>query len=658
MAAPAAHFSAPAAHFSAPAAHYSAPHFSAPAAHYSAPHFSAPAAHFSAPQARFGSPSTHFAAPSAHFGSPHMAEARPMREAERFGRQPGMGEHQSAHYPASMHIGEARPKASEMFKAQGNRAEHGQPAERGLAAEHGQPGEHGFPAGHGQAGERGLVGHPSEHENANHLYGMHGNEMRGNEMQANQPTHYAPITGSSPARLKEEHHEAMMQLSQGHGERPMAPNGAQRAGENFRHMATGAFAGGALGGLAAHQLASAEHGQAMQGERSRAGAPIEARRGEFGSKGTTGLRNVPPSPAYANPRMTGRKAMVNPTFSRNPAERLTYRHGVGLFPRGGDRRSGVPGIYDPGGYLRTPERAGTRINPGFIRDQITRMPNWRNAMALNQRNIVAQRNAWPWTLPQQATWWNPSTWGNGWGWNNGYGNPAAFDPYVYGNPYGYGSYGALDPYFGYPYGVYGPSNFWNAWDNYDDWNNWNGLYANAYPYYGGANPGIFGFLGDLFSGAPGVGLGSGNPNDWLNNLLYFSAYSINGNTYPTNYFAMNGYVPTPYVFNVATGQVWQPGVGYSDYLPEDYRAPITVAVQEVVPQFGAKGKIAGYQPQTFYNDAYWDDSAQSYGYYDYRKKFHWVTFPWLSSYAQVPGAVQPPAQNHIETQIRPVPPQL
>jgi hypothetical protein len=139
-----------------------------------------------------------------------------------------------------------------------------------------------------------------------------------------------------------------------------------------------------------------------------------------------------------------------------------------------------------------------------------------------------------------------------------------------------------------------------------------------------------GMLGGLLGEPQGVGLGSGSPNDWLANLLYSTGYSTGGNTYPANYFAMNGYVPTPYVFNVASGQFWQPGVGYSDSLPNNYQAPITVSAQEVVPSFDANGNIVGYQPQTFYNDAYWDNDAQSYGYYDYRKKFHWARFPGLS----------------------------
>jgi hypothetical protein len=179
--------------------------------------------------------------------------------------------------------------------------------------------------------------------------------------------------------------------------------------------------------------------------------------------------------------------------------------------------------------------------------------------------------------------------------------------------------------------MYGDSPYWNNWNNYDGWNNWNDDYANAQPFYGdNISLGPLSFLDNVFGGAINNGNGS---KDWLSNLLYFNGYSMAGNTYPANYFAMNGYTPTPFVFNVASGQFWQPGVGYADYLPTNYQAPITVSVQEVVPSFDQQQNIAEYQPQTFYYNAYWDPDANSFGYYDYRSKFHWVTFPWLASYS-------------------------
>ena len=275
------------------------------------------------------------------------------------------------------------------------------------------------------------------------------------------------------------------------------------------------------------------------------------------------------------------------------------------------------------------------INQGYAQQQLSALGNYQMAMANNGNNMVSNRGAWPWSLPQQPTWWNPFTWnngGNGW-WNNQANNAYLQNQYAenypygdnqYDNPYGYDPYSGMNPYAGYPDGG---NPYWNNWNNYTDWNNWNNQYANAEPFYGGNNnSGPLGMIGNLFGGGQ-------NANSWMSNLLYFSAYSIAGNNYPVNYFAMNGYAPTPYVFIVDSGQVWQPGVGYLDYLPNGYQEPITVALQEVVPSFAANGSIAGYQPQQFYYNAFWDADAQSYGYYDYRNKFHWLTFPGLATYS-------------------------
>jgi hypothetical protein len=277
------------------------------------------------------------------------------------------------------------------------------------------------------------------------------------------------------------------------------------------------------------------------------------------------------------------------------------------------------------------------------------MPNYQQAMALNGRNVMGNRGAWPWSLPQQSTWWNPFSWGNGWNngsnpdaafWQNQYANQLAFAQLqsLYGaNPWGYDPYAGINPYAGYPDDNDGDGYYWNGWNNYSDWNTWNNAYANAEPFYDGDginNSGPFGFLGNLFGGggSPSTGAGQAN-NNWMNNLLYFNAYSMGGNNYPVNYFAMNGYAPTPYVFIVDSGQFWQPGTGYYDTLPSGYQAPISVAVQEVVPSFAANGTIKGYQPQQFYYNAFWDTKAQTYGYYDYRSKFHWLTFPGLQTYS-------------------------
>lgn len=434
----------------------------------------------------------------------------------------------------------------------------------------------------------------------------------------------------------------MMQLRQGHGEQPEA--GQNHGMRNAGHVAAGVVAGAALTGLAAHQMAGHNNenhangahngannfaeengrGHATSAEGQSGRGQEHTGSGKVGTAGTRGVANVPPSPAYANPRRFVAQGS-KPTFRKTPDSSLSYRHGVTEFPRQGDKHKGIPGVYDPGGYLRTPQSAHTRINQEYAREQLSKLPNWQRDMEQNKHNWVSNRSAWPWHLPQQSVWGNssgaqqaPVVVNEGGGYN----------PYL-ANAYNSGQYGGLSPYFGYPYGANGSSNFWNNWNNFQGWNNWNNQYANSGPNYGGGDSGFMGFLGNMFGNPEGVGLGTGSPNDWLSNLLYSTGYSTGGNTYPANYFAMNGYVPTPYVFNVASGQFWQPGVGYSDYLPNDYQAPITVSAQEVVPSFDDAGNITGYQPQTFYNDAYWDNDAQSYGYYDYRKKFHWAKFPGL-----------------------------
>lgn len=139
----------------------------------------------------------------------------------------------------------------------------------------------------------------------------------------------------------------------------------------------------------------------------------------------------------------------------------------------------------------------------------------------------------------------------------------------------------------------------------------------------------FGMFGGLSNFWP---WGINNNLPWVPDLNYYNGYYWNNQNYACDYFASNGFCPTPYVFNVGLGQFWQPGVGYFDSLPYGYEAPITVAVQEIVPEYDQYGQIIGYQRQNFYYNAFWDSNAQCYGYYDYRQQFHWLTFPWLNSW--------------------------
>lgn len=538
---------------------------------------------------------------------------------------------------------------------QGISAAHGLPSGRSPAESHATlPTEarHAqFPSAqmsHGMRTENSFSSQGAQHfgvrASSNQPYQTNkGTQITG--MHPNSPPHVSPITQASSPRLQSEHQLAMLHLQEGHtNQQPLARNGRATPGR----VAAGVVGGAALTGLAAHQMAPQQmHGQpgeqrntasqhGMPGQQGVNGKHAIAA-GERGATGTTGIRNVPPPPGYANPRRVSAQRSSGMPYSNKPAGPLAYRAGVNLFPHSGDRHKGVPGIYDPGGYIRTPQRAGTRINRDYAHQQLAMMPNYQRDMSRNGRNMVSNRGAWPWQIPQQSTSWNPFGWWQSPNYGNGNGqfggNPNGYDnqysnPYGYANQYNSDPYDGINPYGGYPYGVYGNSAYWNDWNNYDDWDNWNNDYANADPFYGnGISLGVLNFLGSMFRG-PGVGVvQGGEANDWLANLLYFTGYSIAGNTYPVNYFAMNGYAPTPYLFSVASGQFWQPGVGYADYLPDNYQAPISVSVQEVVPSFDKRRNIVGYQPQTFYYNAYWDADARSFGYYDYRNKFHWVIFP-------------------------------
>jgi hypothetical protein len=286
---------------------------------------------------------------------------------------------------------------------------------------------------------------------------------------------------------------------------------------------------------------------------------------------------IPGPPSYANPRHSlapevGRALPMSPHAAPN----LTYGNGARDIPHIGDARSGRPGAIDPGGYIRNAHEASPNINPAYARQQLAYANNnYQQAAAFNARNIMGNRGAWPWHLPNysapwfggwQGNWnWEPN-WYSGGGWNPGWGN---------------------------------------------GWNN------------GG---GFFGFLSAL---SP---WGSNSELGWIPSLNYYNSYGWNGQNYPCDYYAANGFCPTPYVFNVGNGQFWRVGNGYTDYLPADYHAPITVAVQESVPNYSPDGQILGYQLQNFYYNAYWDPQAQNYGYYDYKQQFHWLTFPWNNAW--------------------------
>ena len=118
-------------------------------------------------------------------------------------------------------------------------------------------------------------------------------------------------------------------------------------------------------------------------------------------------------------------------------------------------------------------------------------------------------------------------------------------------------------------------------------------------------------------------------------LAFYTGYWWGSIVHPIRYFAPLDFCPTRYVFLVGCGQFWQPGFGYAAYLPYGYQAPITVAVQEIVPVYDEFGDIVAYEPATFYYNAYWDSVVQAYAYYDYRGVCHWLTFPWLRTWSWI-----------------------
>jgi hypothetical protein len=193
--------------------------------------------------------------------------------------------------------------------------------------------------------------------------------------------------------------------------------------------------------------------------------------------------------------------------------------------------------------------------------------------------MVSNLAAWPWALPPYAPGWFNS-WNGPWNW---------------------------------------PSYWYN---NGGAWGNWSPFWNLGYGGYGG----VWSLLANLLPWGMNTDLG------WVPSLHYYNGYAWDGNTYPVNYYAASGFVPTRYVFNVATGQFWAPGLGYVDSLPNGFTAPITVAVQESVPAYTTSGQIDGYKMQSFNYNGFWEARAQAYGFYDYKQQFHYLTFPWLSSW--------------------------
>lgn len=358
----------------------------------------------------------------------------------------------------------------------------------------------------------------------------------------------------------------------------MGPQGARlgtnaearpNAGGNLRrNLAVGAGVA-AVGALGASRMINRNENPAAM-ERGNA-----AENRSTNLSGTRGERAVGQREPFTNPRTTNRGGEAN--FSPRAGGRLTYGAGATRIPHGGDTRSGLPGSFDPGGYLRGAPSGSHFLNAQYARSQFASAnPNFASVAAANYQNAVQNRASWPWQLPPYAPGWfngNPNNYWWQTGWNNGW--------------------------------SYGPS-WYNGWGGSLPW--WMAL-ADVLPW------------------------GMNSQLDWVPYQSYYNGYTYDNETYPMNYFGQNGYCPTQYVFDVASGQFWVPGRGYTDYLPNGYHAPISVAVEESVPQYNVQGQIVGYRLQKFHYNAYWNDQQQAYGYYDYRQQFHWLTFPWLNSWS-------------------------
>jgi hypothetical protein len=282
---------------------------------------------------------------------------------------------------------------------------------------------------------------------------------------------------------------------------------------------------------------------------------------------------------------------------------LRFRGDAREMPRAGDVRTGRAGALDPGRFLRQAPGPSAVVNPAFARAQFAQhMPNFAAIAAHNQANLMARSN-WSWQVPPYAPGWFSGSPGP-WNWNNNWWQP---------NNYGW---------------LNGPG-FWNGYYGSLPW--WMRLMS-------------------LWPGGINSNLG------WLPYTNCYSAYYWDGNNYPIDYYATNGYVPTQYVFSVPNGRFWHVGSGYSNYLPSGYNAPITVAVKESVPQYNTFGQIVGYKFETFYYNAFWDNQARAYGYYDYRQQYHLANLPGLNTYSSASQYAEPqygPTQYAVPQQYAP-----
>lgn len=114
--------------------------------------------------------------------------------------------------------------------------------------------------------------------------------------------------------------------------------------------------------------------------------------------------------------------------------------------------------------------------------------------------------------------------------------------------------------------------------------------------------------------------------------LQHRTYTWNGRTTAYSFISRPGFIPTRYIFEVAKGQVREPGVGYYNYLPLNYKAPISVAIREVSAVKENGSVLKKHEGRTYLYNACWDSGAGAYGFFDNKGQFNWLTFPWLESW--------------------------
>ena len=134
--------------------------------------------------------------------------------------------------------------------------------------------------------------------------------------------------------------------------------------------------------------------------------------------------------------MTAARTAAPHVISSTPPAALSYRAGLRA-PRAGSAATGVPGVIDPGGYIRTPLANPNYATQQFIAQQLAQQAYYNQALAAQNAYANGWVNNWPWS-PGPA-------------WQSGFG---LWNPYNLGYYNNYWWNGTA-----YPYNFYAPSGF-------------------------------------------------------------------------------------------------------------------------------------------------------------------------------------------------------